>query len=511
MKAPRLNKLTSRTLIALLVAFSTQIIPSWAFPTYSAQYEVALNGGQGWMVRGGGNVYIVTSSRIRKISESTGLLSSTSYDPNYQNAMGGTVYPDEMVYHNGDNLYALTSTSRVFKLNPNGSGTPNATPYDCGVTNTSSGIAGDSSWLFVTCSGDRTLKLNDEVGQNGNIQSLQTVWTPGKVVLANGFAYIANLSSPYDIKKINLTQFAANPNTATITSITVPNDIVSSSLSLKMTSDSNYIWVTSGTSGNPVKVARISIADNSVSTITLSGYTAGSSAPAYRVGQISSDNSTLYIAFNQHPKVIGVNTADLTWALLATPAGQTDIWGIQATSDGFWVSGDTKTFKFIKPATVTTDASAEARRKRQAEIDAARNSLVQKIKAGDTVVNPDFIAADVQQFNAEISKKANADFQVAAKAKDFGFPNVRTVITKWGIYQDIENGVRSTVTGRTASAAGIIPAGVVQKQLLISRVQNVAPAQRATVEQIDKLISDFAAIDAARKAKLAEVLKRRSN
>lgn len=66
------------------------------------------------------------------------------------------------------------------------------------------------------------------------------------------------------------------------------------------------------------------------------------------------------------------------------------------------------------------------------------------------------------------------------------------------------------MTGRIANAAGIIPAAVVQKQLLISRVQNVAPAHRATVEQIDKLIADFAAIDAARKAKLAEVLKRRS-
>jgi hypothetical protein len=39
------------------------------------------------------------------------------------------------------------------------------------------------------------------------------------------------------------------------------------------------------------------------------------------------------------------------------------------------------------------------------------------------IVNPDFIAADVQQFNAEIAKKANADFQIAAKSKDFGFLN----------------------------------------------------------------------------------------
>ena len=156
------------------------------------------------------------------------------------------------------------------------------------------------------------------------------------------------------------------------------------------------------------------------------------------------------------------------------------------------------------------DNSAEVRRKRQAEIDAARNSLVQKIKAGETVVNPDLIAADVQQFNAEIAKKANADFQVAAKSKDFGFPDVRTVITKWSIYQDIENGVRSTVTGRTASAAGIIPEGVVQKQLLISRVQKVEPEKRASVEQIDKLIADLAKVDASRKAKLAEVTARTS-
>ena len=84
------------------------------------------------------------------------------------------------------------------------------------------------------------------------------------------------------------------------------------------------------------------------------------------------------------------------------------------------------------------------------------------------------------------------------------------MITKWGIYQDIENGVRSTVTGRTASAAGLIPADVVQKQLLISRVQKVAPDKRATVEQIDKLIADLAKVDAERKAKLAAVVKRHS-
>ncbi len=177
-----------------------------------------------------------------------------------------------------------------------------------------------------------------------------------------------------------------------------------------------------------------------------------------------------------------------------------DSWNTKKDGTGTtYTSGQSYAFNahmvlYAKWRTCTScgDISFEARKKRQAAIDAARNALVAKIKAGETIVNSDFIAADVTQFNSELARRANADFQLAAKSKSFGFADVKTIVTKWGIYQDIQNGVRSNVTGRLGYQAGIIPGSVKLKQTLIAQLMNTEASERSSVEKIDALIAKLA-------------------
>ena len=505
----------STSLCGLLVGFLiSPIAPAHATGSYSLTktYTSSL---EGTVARVNGIVYgFKDSSHMYAFNEATDTLTTTVNLTTTVSQFFIAANDKIVGFTNNGNLYyfqaGVESSAHVSGIQPCGAGSWSQV----------NGITASDNYLLVTCYTNKTLYLFDV--SNGvtpvEIADAKLSWTPLKAAIANGYAYVGDFTSGSNVRKISLTALSSFPytlmnETTTViasTNISAGLDISSNPFNTRLIKDSNSIWATSASGGTAIKLTKINIASNVVTTTTLTDYVSGVN-PRYALGDISSDGTTVFLSFGQNVSVVAFDVATSTPSLIANPS-QTSLIGMQVASNSFWVSGPTGFLRYSLPSSSNSNSNAsdEARRKRQAEIDAASNTLVQKIKAGDTVVNPDFIAADVQQFNAEIAKKANADFQVAAKAKDFGFPNVRTIVTKWGIYQDIENGVRSTVTGRTASAAGLIPAGVVQKQLLISRVQNVAPAQRATVEQIDKLIADLAKVDADRKAKLAAVVKRHS-
>jgi hypothetical protein len=468
-----------------------------AAPTYTEEFSIATSG-YGAMVRAGGYIFVKESTTsIKQINESTGALVRT-----IRSTVFSKNFSDTMTYA-APNVVGFHSDGTMFKISADSSGTYINVPFQPCGTNVSalSEMVADDNYVLVACSSfsqanAKTLHLYEH--DFNELASATVTWAPGKAALANGFAYIANLDSPYDMKKISLSAFNAAPYTDTTnralaitqTSLATANDLGSIPSRLRVTSDSQYVWAISGSNNVGYKLNRISIADNSITTITLSSYVAGAAIPNYGMGNISSDGTTLYISFYVTVAVVGVNIADSSVSLLANTS-QTTIWGIQAAPNAFWVSGNNAALKYSYRAATSSDDSAENRRKRQAAIDAARYALVLKIKAGETVINSDFISADMTQFSSDLATRVNSDFQVAAKAKDFGYFNVSSIVKKWSLYQDIQNGVRANVTGRSVLSAGIIRDSVKFKQLLANQLMNTDPSERATVEKIDSLIASL--------------------
>jgi hypothetical protein len=489
-----------------------QLVPAWSVGTYSLDLTKPIANGAGPTTRGSGFVYFATGSSIRQIKESNNLLNPSLFTP-----IGSSSQIVSMWVDSSNGLWILkldgTVVTQLADATGTGSlGAGNAFGTICGGSSNKdlNSISGSSNYVLVTCASDDTIHLFVDGAWQADAS---TSWTPGQATLANGYAYVANLDSPYDVKKFSLAALDAAPYTSSVsplsisvTSILAANDVATGASQLRMTTDSQYLWTISGQPTNTIKVVRVTLADNSVSTINLSGYAVNNNSSSYEVGGVSSDGTTLFISLFQQPTVLALKISDSTIAVAANPS--MSIGGVQAVSGGFWVNGATAALKYLAPAVTSSDSSAEARKKRQAAIDAARNALVAKIKAGETIVNSDFIAADVTQFNSDLAKRANVEFQIAAKSKSFGFGDVKTIVTKWGIYQDIQNGVRSNVTGRLAYQAGIIPGSVKLKQTLIAQLMNTETSERSSVEKIDALIATLAKKQADQQNRKVEIINK---
>ncbi len=160
------------------------------------------------------------------------------------------------------------------------------------------------------------------------------------------------------------------------------------------------------------------------------------------------------------------------------------------------------------------DNSAEERRKRQEKIDKNRLALVQKVKSGELLINPDLIDSDLPTLTVELREKANNELASQSKSIDFSFKDIQKVVAKYDLYQAIQNGLRGIVNGRAAVSASIIASSVPQKELLISKLMALDPSKRSTVEAIDKAIAEIAKIQldrAERKAKTLEKIAKRQS
>lgn len=494
------NKFAMKGIIGGLICsffMSIQISPTFASTTYNLDLSKTYSSGPGAITRGDGFLFFSNGNTFRQVKESNGFLNpnTLSITP-----VGSTTSPIVKMAFLNSTIFVLREDGTLDKGTPDSVGTGSVgLPFTFGTVCTGStaekanDMISDSNYILVTCKSDRTIHLFDEMSELG---AASTSWTPGRSTLADGYAYVANLDST-DVKRFSVAGldggvYYPGPTALAlpVTSINVGTDIASNSSELQITSDSQYVWVTSGINTHVIKVSRIKKSDNSVASINLTGYTVNTNTSNYQVGGISSDGSNLFVSLYQQPTILAVNITDSTFTAVAAPS--MDIRAIQAVTGGFWVSGATAALKYLAHAVTNTDSSAEASKKRQAAIDSARNALVAKIKAGETIVNSDFIAADVTQFNSDLAKRANAEFQVAAKSKSFSFADVKTIINKWTIYQDIQHGVRSNVTGRLAYQAGIIPSSVKMKQTLIAQVMNTDASERSSVEKIDALIAELA-------------------
>ncbi len=157
-----------------------------------------------------------------------------------------------------------------------------------------------------------------------------------------------------------------------------------------------------------------------------------------------------------------------------------------------------------------SDNSAEERRKRQEKIDKNRLALVQKVKSGELIINPDLIDSDLPTLTVELREKVNNELASQSKSKEFSFKNIQKVVSKYDLYQAIQNGLKGIVTGRAAVNASIVASTVPQKELLISKLMALDPSKRSTVEDIDKVIAEFEKIQLERKMKLSATVSRSS-
>lgn len=413
-------------------------------------------------------------------------------------------------FTNNGNLYyfqaGVESSAHVSGIQPCGAGSWSQV----------NGITASDNYLLVTCYTNKTLYLFDV--SNGvtpvEIADAKLSWTPLKAAIANGYAYIGDLTSGSNVRKISLASLNSYPytlmnETTTVlssTTISAGLDIATNPFNMRLKTDASSVWATSASGGTAIKLTKIDIASNAVSTTTLTDYVSGVS-PRYALGDISSDGTTVFLSFGQNVSVVAFDIGTSTPSLIANPS-QTSLIGMQVASNSFWVSGPTGFLRYSLPAVSNSDGSAEERRKRQAAIDAARLKIVTMVKNKQSITNTELRDADMYSLNPELVAKANAELAVAGKSSSFGFKEVDTVINKYSLYQDIENSLPARVTGRATVAAGILPKTVPFKQLLIKELMNSSPYSRQTVAQIDELIAEIAKAQLDRKTKVAALLNK---
>lgn len=496
MKISMSRKIFATPLAAGLVVALLQMTPSaFATPTYTQEVSVTTST-YGFLLRTNGYIFVKSANnKFKQLNETTGsLIREVTMPRNIS---------DQIIVA-GTNIVGFFGDGSMWKMAHDGMSVMDATwaGRPCGnMTNLGNGFSSNGDFVLVTCfeyaqANARTIHLFDiDLLELAN--ATVSGWSPGKSVMTSNSAYIANLNSPYDTKKLSIAALNTSPYTAlnrpnlaiSLTSISTSFQLSSTPTNLKFANDANTLWAISGGTGDTYKLVKLAFANDTIATTTLTDYPVGST---WTFSNISLVGTTLYMASIGNKNIVALDTTDLTSSSIATITA-TNMWGMEGISNGFWVSTNTAAMKYSFPVAISSsDSSAEEFRKRQAAIDSARNALVAKIKAGETIVNSDFIAADVTQFNSDLAKRANAEFQVAAKSKSFSFADVKTIINKWTIYQDIQHGVRSNVTGRLAYQAGIIPSSVKMKQTLIAQVMNTDASERSSVEKIDALIAELA-------------------
>ena len=479
---------------------------AWATSAYTSSMVKTITNGGRVVTQGDGFLYVATGTTVRQIRLSDGTLNSFTY------VFTGSTSPiTQLAATNDQHLFALHEDGLLDVILVGVSG-PNidqqhpATVMTCSGSNsaTLNSLTAYQDEVFLSCAPDNTLY---EVYFGGEIRhKTMSGWTPSRSTLKGNSIYALNISSgATDVRRLSASAFYGGDTLTAVTAIVGGN--YGNATQAQLTSDNNYVWSLSGTDGNVYRLTRIA-GDNTITTYNFTGYLAGSTGSNYQAAGMSSDGSNLWISLSQSSSgvVLKFDIASGTFESIVTTTEK--IGGIYAITNGFWLSSSTAATKYLTVPATSTDTSAEARRKRQAAIDAARLALVSKIKAGNVILNPDLTDADLPVFNPDLAKRANAEFAVAAKAKDFGFNAVRTIVTKYSIYQDIENGVRSNVSGRLAFAAGIVPASVRQKQTLINQVMNALPADRSTVEDIDKLIAELAKAQEDRQARKDAIINK---
>ena len=293
-------------------------------PTYIAEITVTGFSSPTWITRGGGFIWVSQSLAINKVDEVSGTIVS-SY------SLIDT--PQEIVY-DGRDVFALLANSKIAKIEVSSNTVSYTTTPACDIATPSNSIAANASAVIVACySSGKVARY-----QNSNLTELErvTLASAGRVVIANNLAYITQFGGTFKTWKYSLN------------SLEGPTGITTNFFTNKfhrLTSDSNYVWIVSAANAQPIKVVRISLADDSVSYITLSSYNVSSNI--YQ--GVTSDGSTVFISSSTSNVVIAIDiatsSASTALNLAAAPSG------IRAVTNGFWIVEGSNLVKYSSATT----------------------------------------------------------------------------------------------------------------------------------------------------------------
>jgi hypothetical protein len=300
------------------------IQPSYATtPTYTAELTVSGFSGATWITRGGGFIWVSQNSAIRKVNETTGTITET---------FSLTSTPQEIVY-DGTNIFALLANNKIVKIVIATSVVSYSLANACGTYSSNNSIAANPDVIIVSCfSTGRVARF-----QNTNLSELESVslTSAGRTVIANSSAYVTQFSGANPTWKYSLSSLSSP------TSIATAN--YSNSVH-RVTADNNYVWILSGNSSQTIRLVRISLTNDSVTTIPLTGY----AFPTYTLNSLSSNGSTLFISLGNNRRILALDIATSSFADVATPSSIPD--GIQAVTNGFWVAQSSTLVKYASPA-----------------------------------------------------------------------------------------------------------------------------------------------------------------
>jgi len=287
------------------------IQPSYATtPTYTAEFTVSGFSGATWITRGGGFIWVSQTSAIKKVDETTGTITET---------FTLTSTPQEIVY-DGTNIYALLANNKIVKIIVATSVVSYSSADACGAYSGNNSISANQDVIFVSCfSPGRVGRF-----QNTDLSVLEsvTLTQAGRTVIANNSSYVSQFSGANPTWKYSLSSLSSP------TSIATANYLASAH---RVTADSNYVWVLSANNSTPIRLVRISLTDNSVTTYALSDY----QYSTYTLNSISSDGTTVFISLGGSRAIVALDIATSSFSNVATPSSTPN--GIQAVTNGFWV------------------------------------------------------------------------------------------------------------------------------------------------------------------------------
>ena len=296
------------------------IQPSYATtPTYSTELTVSGFSGATWITRGGGFIWVSQSSAIKKVNEITGTVTETF-------SLTGT--PQEIVY-DGTNIYALLDNSKIVKIIVATGVVSYSSANACATYSSNNSISANQDAIIVSC----FTSGNVARFQNTDLSELERVTlTPaGRAVIASSSAYVTQFSGAFPTWKYSLSSLSSP------TSIATAN--YSNSVH-RVTADNNYVWILSGNTSQPIRLVRISLTNDSVTTIPLTGY----AWPTYTFNSLSSDGSTLFISLGNGRTILALDIATSSLSNVATLSSTPS--GIQAVTNGFWIAQGSTLVKY---------------------------------------------------------------------------------------------------------------------------------------------------------------------
>ena len=294
----------------LFVSQMTYIQSSQATtPTYTAEFTVSGFTSPSWITRGGGFIWVSQDSAIKKVDEVTGTVSAT---------YSLTSTPQEIAF-DGTNIFALLADSRIAKVTVASGAISYSASAVCTPAISNDSIAVNENVIIVSCFSEGKVARY----QNSDLTQLQRVslTTAGRSVIANNFGYVTQFDGFSPTWKYSLSSLSSPTSIATSNYTNAHH---------RITADSNYVWILSANTGLAIRLVRISLVDNAVTTITLNDY--NSSSYAFR--SISSDGTTLFMSFTTTPRIVAFDIATSTVTTTITPAGTPN--GIKAVTNGFW-------------------------------------------------------------------------------------------------------------------------------------------------------------------------------